>query len=891
MSNSIKSFDEVLGLSDTAYMEYVNCILEDSGGYLELDELDDKLVEIVGERPSEVERICRINLVKFRAFAKDISGEFLLAYNYNTLVGALVYQKKIAEAKLFFFEGITYCSKKNNYEAGKSLSENIFHLWSLTQIPFDEAPYFLTQIVEFYKALEKYDDATKALRAAALHFADAGAYQSAYRALRDAQEIAISQKMFKSQIKNLETQGMVALIEGDLSCADSEFKKCFDFYKQIGETPSNELRANAALVMLHRNDYKGARDIYEILEVENPKAISPDLNRQIKINLLVCCRELADKPAIKSLSLEIEGFIDQLDLEQRIEARLVLAKTYFCTNWQRQGIQCLKTACVEIQLRIDQYQRLHYRRGIRKHYSDRIKSMLFGIEALGGAEDVLLALVLISSNSLLDWFSVLKWIDTVVQSKIVSLPRKDELLLKKEELIRFGTPFLYGFREKYDDPFDFGNGKFAEAIEIETARALNYSLPWHEFNDLTAGICEEYNFPSPFETASIQYIEGLLKRKIGSGTAFLFSFACTEGCVFIFLFGSEYIRTSISLNDLLQYKRSLSGYQKANDGVNRHLFKKELARLQVCLEPNVFKIAEVLEMENLSELIFVPDYFTEGIPILPSILNNDRLRRRMKETGFVFRACPTLTEVSAEQIISGPILCVSDSDDNLELVASERSLVRKAFAGEDYYEVDLAHETIDFSKSPAFDAKILHLASHNISAGEFTDPFFVATAIHSKNGVWLESVQREAHKLQFKLVVLNGCNTGTTGNRNFFKNFKTSEKVGLTSAFLLNRQCGVVATQWNEPDIVSYTFSALFYKRLAIQPNAAQCFTLALIDLYELTIDGATQLFQEIIDDPTRQAQLNSVGASKTPFPFRSVFCFGMFQFHSLLIDKPLKGA
>ncbi len=72
----------------------------------------------------------------------------------------------------------------------------------------------------------------------------------------------------------------------------------------------------------------------------------------------------------------------------------------------------------------------------------------------------------------------------------------------------------------------------------------------------------------------------------------------------------------------------------------------------------------------------------------------------------------------------------------------------------------------------------------------------------SKKGLWLESVQRESFELNLDLVVLNGCNTGATANRNYFKGFSTNERTGLSSAFLLNRHCTVIGTQWNEPEIV-----------------------------------------------------------------------------------------
>src|SRR5208283_4194452 len=109
-----------------------------------------------------------------------------------------------------------------------------------------------------------------------------------------------------------------------------------------------------------------------------------------------------------------------------------------------------------------------------------------------------------------------------------------------------------------------------------------------------------------------------------------------------------------------------------------------------------------------------------------------------------------------------------------------------------FAEIDLLYQTADFSKDPIKSASILHFSSHSVSATAFTDTNFVSTSPDiSKKGLWLESAQRAAHILNLNLAILNGCNTGATMSWNYFKKFLTHEKVGLSSIFLLNRQCFV----------------------------------------------------------------------------------------------------
>lgn len=883
MCRSTKPIDDILNLSDEDYAAYISALLKEEHPLWNVDELDDELLKIIEKRPAAVERICRINSAVFAKLDDEDTRTFLLAYNFNTYMGAAMCQNKISEAKSIFLEGIAFCRKNRHYEAGKSLSQNVFRLFRSGQIPHDEALYFLTQITEFYNALEKHRDAIEALCGAAVYFADASAFQSAYRSLHDAQQIAIGHKMLRSQIHVLETQGMVALIEGDLSCAEDEFQKCFDLYEQIGKAPPFMLKTNAALVKLRKEDFQGARYIYQTLADEYQDANCADENRQIKINLLVCCRELGDMAATEDLSSQVEHILEQCDLEHRIEARLILAKTYFHIKKTPQGTGHLRKACIEIQQQIDQYQRLHYRRGVRERYVSRIKCMLASIEASGAADDALYALVLCCSNALLDWLSILDWIDLIQQSATVPNSMKQELLDKKEDLIRFGTPFLYGFREKYDDPFEFANGKAVEELGGKVARQVDYSLPWREFNDLTSRIRQAHDCPSPFEGAAVQHVAAILNHRLSLGSSFLFSFACANGCVLIFVAVGQYFRSLIPLDNSRNFFTALSDYQR---NLDRESFRTQLTDLQTCLEPAMKKITDAVESSPISELVFVPDQLTEAFPILPSLLSSDALRSRIKKSGFVFRTCPALKQESTDFLVTGPCLCISSSEDCLELAEAEKALVKKTFPGQDCFEINLQSEDVDFTKPPANSAKVLHLATHSTSASAFSDPWFVSTSTDiTKKGVRLESVQREAHKLQFTLVVLNGCNTGTTSNWNYFKKFVTHEKVGLSSAFLLNRRSVVVAAQWNVPDIVGYVFSSLFYKRMASQPKPAQSFTLALTDLYELTKERAIKLFEELPDEKARTKPCEAVAQCQSEFPFRDTYCLGMFQYHSLLVE------
>jgi tetratricopeptide (TPR) repeat protein len=883
MSEEIKSLDEILLLTDSEYSEYVTSLGGDAEVYWGLDEIDDQLLTIVRQRPEEVERICKINSVAFETLPDAEVRLRLIGYNFNTRVIAATCRENPSDAKEFFKAGIEFCRKHKHYEAGKSISRNIFELWRLAAMPSDESLYFLMLIREFYEELGKHEDCVEVLCAAALHFGDAGAFQSAYRAIHDAQQIAAAQKSFSSQVRILETQGMVALAEGDLNCANDEFEKCFKICAHLGHTPSSQLRANAALVKMQRGEYGEARNLYEEL-LNKPLADADAVHRrEMRINLLVCCRELSDSQAIQTLCQQIEADLEKFNLESRVEARLVLAKTYFAAGDLTRTATHLSAACFSIQERIDDYQRLHYRRGIRERYVDRVKTLLAEVDTSGNAEHVLPVLLFCNSNAILDWLAVLGWCDAVLESKGIPQEKQTDLKSKKEELIRFGTPFIFGPREKYDDPFELASPKAAQQMGAEVAKAADYSRPWRDFNDLTATICKEFDYPSPFEEASLAKSVERIRARLAAGSTFLFTYVCTNGCELFFVYGEQYLRQVIPLNSLSKFGEALRVYQRNGSGY-RNDFRRRLDELEAAITPIMQSVVATLVNSDSVRLVLMSDMFTEGLPILPAILANEKMRARIKNGQFEFLTCPALWDERGDCRVEAQSVFLSNSEEKLECSDSERALVNSTFPPGSCSAHDLSSFVLDFSKPPLSSAKHLHLATHSVPVNLFSDPNFVSTSPDGqRESVWLESVQREAHNLQFKLVFLDGCNTGTTSNWNYYREFKTNEKVGLSSVFLLNRRCIVVATQWNEIEIASFVYSSLFYRHLKDSRNSVKAFAMALVDLYELDIKGAVVVFQGILSDSLREKRCSALLKSTSPHPFRSAYFIGMFQCHSLL--------
>ncbi|VVC84997.1 CHAT domain-containing protein [Sideroxydans sp. CL21] len=879
----IQTIEELLHLPDASYSNYVIQLLKKHNCLSLFDRLDDMLIKAVDKQAIDISRICTINRAVFEKYASNRQRSVLLANNFNTSIAAAIHSNEISTAKAIFAEGIDFCSRHQQYLAGKSISKNFLQLFSSKHIALDEIQSYLAKISRFYQKLGKHEDAIETLCTAAVNFAETSAYQAGYRAISDAQEISQKHNLIHSQLIVLETQGIVALLENDVPCADAEFTKCFSINQKLGTPPSFRLRANAAFVKMRMKDYLTAKEIY--LTLVNDALGIEDYFRvaQIRTNLLICYRELGDTASLIHLQPLLRENLHDCNPETRTEAWLSLAKSYFRTQNHQQAIECLNEACTDIQHQIDRYQRLHYRRGIREKYVNRLEGLLNEIEDSGPSNNVLNALVLCSSNGLVDWLTLFDWIDTVLQSGEIPDAKKEELLNKKEAVIRHGAPFSQGFREKYDDPFETINWDAQTPEQQFQVQQFDLSRPWSEFNELTSELCEAYDIHLPFKNAAFNHVVATITKRLSSGVAFLFSSVNDEACLLTLVVNDRYYRFSLSRTSSFEYFKSLYLYQRRE--ISRNDFIKRQMELETSLSPTGLKILSILESCNFSELVYIPDYLSEGLPIFSSIIRSDILRKRIKQGALKFRTTPALKEGKPNLNSRNSILFVFNSEDNLKLAQAEKTNITDVFGDQSFSEIDLRLTNIDFDNSPANISSILHLASHSMPANNFTDPLFVSTSNElGKNGIDLESIQRASSNLQFSLVVLNGCNTGTTSERNHYKTFTTNERVGLSSVFLLNRQCTVVGTQWNEAEIVGYIFSSLFYTRLQNQHDIAQTFALALTDLYELNREAAISLLNRIPDEELRHKHSTNLQHANAQYPFRSTYVLGMFQCHSLLM-------
>jgi len=230
------------------------------------------------------------------------------------------------------------------------------------------------------------------------------------------------------------------------------------------------------------------------------------------------------------------------------------------------------------------------------------------------------------------------------------------------------------------------------------------------------------------------------------------------------------------------------------------------------------------------------------------------------------------------------ILAVIDSRNRLELDKSELECLHHLKEAESVFlEHDLAHKKLDFTDVPLKNTDVLHVTKHCVPTRIFTDPAFSSTSTAIGSGIELESIQREAHNLSYSLVFLNGCNTATSSNWNYFKHFQTNEQISLLSTFLLNQKSSVIATHWNLVEVLGFVFTFLFYRHFFRCFCSDRAFALAISDLYDLTREEAIEVVNQIANTNDREKRVAALRDSPLSHPFRSPYCTGVYSISSLI--------
>jgi hypothetical protein len=332
----------------------------------------------------------------------------------------------------------------------------------------------------------------------------------------------------------------------------------------------------------------------------------------------------------------------------------------------------------------------------------------------------------------------------------------------------------------------------------------------------------------------------------------------------------------------------LINYQE--ETISRSEMSVALNAVTKILHADLASIFDFIKGNNLSELIVIPDQYSDMLPLIPAIMSDEGMRDLLRGGQFQLRYCPVLHQGRPATKIFDAFLGVWDSSDPLPLDREEIESAIKVLGAREHDVLDidgLRHEsdhTVELlSRVERCDC--LHLASHGMPIIDFRDPFFAEMGgPHTTGTLSVMTIQGHFWRCPYSLVMLNACHTSVVTSHNDQRHFSTNEIISYPSLLLLNRRSHVISSQWRTFDAAAYVFTHFFYKRLGGERSTAAAYTAAAVDLYDSSKDIVLEILTNISDARLREQKVEMIRQSREEHPFRLPYCYGTYILHSLIM-------
>jgi tetratricopeptide (TPR) repeat protein len=868
-------FIEASGGDPARFRELLEAALDVEIDDFSLDELDDRIIQLLDVEPSLAVQLAEVTAELYARFDREV----MYAYAANTLVGAYA---KTGEAEKFLawlMRGVEHVIAHDLKPPGASIVGNAVFAMNSELLDRDEYLVVLRETIKFHEHFKQIAQAVTAYCAAAAHFGQLGAFQSAYRILEDAFELARETKSVGEIPKLFYAQAAVASDEGDITYAEKHFTKAITLLRRLRGPVPPEYLMNQATMRMQQGKLKPAAAVFKRL-IDDP-GLNAERRFACAINLAVCRRGLGARDAVRTVERALSLRDENFSVESLTELELVACKTYTGAGRFDEAAVCLAAAVRLIDGELLSIGRLHYRRGFRERYVGRLGTLVCEFPERGEAGAVLPALAVVKSSGFSDWACVLDWCEAMLNGGELSPAQSEELAARLAELVEQGAPLLLGFREKYEDPF--------ESPETPQTKALNlpsYNLPWRNFNLIVRDICLFTGAAHPFDAASAARIEALLAGKLAAGSCLLNVLNTTDACHLIALAGGSYVRVSLPHDPFVVFYESLLRYE-AGEGALGELLKP-LDAAVAALSAGLKGLLEELGPELPRELVVIPDNASDMLPLVPALLADERIREGLRAGGLELKYCPILHPARRREA-SDALLGVWDSRDPLPLAREEVESLIRVLGPRTSDLLDLGGLTHDGGDEEELVTRAercgyLHLASHGVSIGNFTDPFYASLAGPGKfESLSVNMIQQHFWRFPYALAVLNACHTSIITSHNYQRQFKTNEIISYPTLLLLNRRSQVVASQWVTFDTAAYVFTNFFYGHIRGGRTPAYAYASALVDLYDADKAAVLKVLEQIADPQARADAAGRISGLKREHPFRHPFCYGTYIFHSLL--------
>lgn len=723
----------------------------------------------------------------------------------------------------------------------------------------DQIPLVLARVGAVLRRLGRLELLAQSYLNAANIYARHGAYQAAYRCASDAEDIAHEIESTVLLARAAEVSVTIACYEGDFEWAISAGERALDMFNTIHDAPTPELLANLGLARMRAGQNAEAlrdfRASIELLDGSSP------LRGTIALNLATCLRISGDvNGAVDELKIAREFLSEDSPVETRLELEFVSARIASQQGHLLQAASNIDAAAQFFDDALRQILRLHHRRGLRERFIPRFESLLRDVSPRGCAEDILRPIAIVRGNALGDWLALLKWVDSVEVDKNVSATHRGTLTDIIVRLRAFGVPHLYGFFEKYDDPWEPGND----------------GVVWDELSRL-AGELMRSGIQRPLEGAELTTTVEHLRQRLSEGHAFMTVTHAGDGPMFWTIFSNHYIRIKFPHEPLMSWKKAQLSF--GHGELDRRAFMQQLqAVLNACvplMQPVLNEIA-ALGIRSIRYL----QTFDDPIPLAPLILANEALASQVSRGACELRSVPALYLSDEHEHASLKAIASMNHPDGDLLLPRHEAAALADWTGLKVEREINANERGRLTELIGA-ADTLLVSTHGYSLDRYTDPYFAS--MDEGHAISVANLQECGADLQVQLVMLNACHSAVGSARNYQMSFRTSDAVTYPSLFLLNRKAVVSGSLWRISDTASFLYTCLVGEALEQGVSPAIALSRSVVGLKSLTKSAAIALLGKIVDPTVRQTAIQRLGLAPEDGAFSHPYLYGAITVFGLL--------
>ncbi|MGA8149763.1 MAG: CHAT domain-containing protein [Terriglobales bacterium] len=763
---------------------------------------------------------------------------------------------------------LNICSSLGLWSQGQKAVEEALTAWNEGVFAMDDIFVLLRHLSRFHSLAGQHTTVVDLYLTAASRFADFSAYQSAYRLLVDAEEYAIEHRLPKSLLEARETGASIALFEGDLAFAEKTFSRIRDQRIQLGLGLPAKLLTNLGTLQMRKGEFSSGVDSFR-------QVIDLDVEAAVKVAALVncsaCLRELDRLDEARVCLDQAKALVDdEMDDSLLIELDLIEAKTASRTGDHSTTMGCLQKVVALLDTALNDLGRLHYRRGLREQYRQRIAAILCTLPQQGATGPILPVMAFLKSNSIADWMALLDWHDWAVHNKQISGALRERLAAAVRNVAQRGAPILYGFREKYDDPWS----SYWEVNSVDfRSKPDAFAIPWPDLNNAIREINAITGDSGPWADATSILRAHQLQDSLDQGDWALVVLITSRAASIFVMNRKSYTRFDFPNEEITNLNTALWRYQDGSE--RREVFMNQLQQCAERITQTLSQAFDEIASGTTKRILVFPEPFL--VPVFASLLSHDKLRDRAKQGSLAVTVCPILHRKKLTKLDMNVVTACSFEGDGLGLDEPELDLVSRLLNPTTLRRVRISG---DVDIRTLMESAVVHLAAHGTPISNLRDAFF-ASAHPTAPGFGLPEFQRICWETSHQLVFINSCFSADALNWNAFTNFATNEQMGLPGILLLNRRSAVLASSWKTFDVAAYVFAFMFYSNLrtGIEPNIA--FTKSCAELYEAGSDRVCEILETITDKEIRTAKqrLFATGGQ----PFQHPYVSGTYQFISLV--------